>query len=228
MSRNHRNRPDNAAQKKGGAANPAHPRNAVRIVGGSWRGRKVRFPEGHDIRPSPDRVRETLFNWLAPHIRGARCLDLFAGSGVLGFEALSRGAAAVVLVEQDPVVVRHLGRLAAELAPAAATLVVRAEALEWLAGPAQPFDVVFLDPPYRAGLLPGLLRRLARPGWLAPGALVYIECAAAEGAPSLPAGWRLHRSGRAGDVGYHLAVAPAGGPEATPDDEGEAGPTRAG
>lgn len=225
MSRNHRKRTDNAPQK-GVPKKPSHARNAVRIVGGIWRGRRIRFPEGHDIRPSPDRVRETLFNWLAPHIRGARCLDLFAGSGVLGLEAISRGAASAVLVDRDPVIVRHLQRLAAELAPADLS-VVRGDAMRWLSGPPRPFDIVFLDPPFGAGLLPGLLGLLARPGWLTPGALVYLEFAAAEGEPVLPAGWRLHRSGRAGEVGYHLAVAPAG-PEAMPSEEGEAGPTRAG
>ena len=183
-------------------------RGEVRIIGGRWRGRKIRFPAGSQIRPSPDRVRETLFNWLEPTIRGARCLDLFAGSGALGFESLSRGAAGTVFVERDPVVVGHLKSLAKELA-ADAALIVQADAPRWLGGPAERFDIVFLDPPFGSGLLPGLLQRLERGGWLAPGALVYVECGMADGAPGLPEGWRMHRSGRAGDVGYYLAAGPA-------------------
>lgn len=199
-------------------------RNEVRIIGGLWRGRKIRFPAAAAIRPSPDRVRETLFNWLAPTIRGARCLDLFAGSGVLGFESLSRGAARVVLVDRDPDVFRHLEALAGELAPQAAS-VIRGDAAAWLARLPQPFDIVFLDPPFGSGLLPGLLQRLDRGGWLACGAMVYAECAASEGPPALPAGWRMHRSGRAGDVGYYLVAGPvADAPtpmtQANPPDEG--------
>jgi 16S rRNA (guanine966-N2)-methyltransferase len=226
MSRNHRKRGDNAAQNRAVAATSAG-RNEVRIIGGRWRGRKLRFPEARDLRPTPDRVRETLFNWLAPVIRGARCLDCFAGSGVLGLEALSRGADSVVLIDSDPALVRYLGRLAEEIQAGAAATVIRADATKWLERSTDAFDVVFLDPPYAAGLLPDLLRRLARPGVLAPGAFVYLECAAADGPPPLPPGWRLHRSGRAGDVGYHLAVAP-GEPGAMPKQEGEAGPTRTG
>ena len=207
MSRNHRKPGDNAVQNKG-RSGPSRGRNEVRIIGGRWRGRKIHFPAGPDIRPSPDRVRETLFNWLSPSIPGARCLDLFAGTGVLGFEALSRGAARCVLIDREPEVVRHLERLSAELAPDGAA-VRRADAIAWLDGPPQAFDIVFVDPPFGEGLLPAILKRLARPGWLVPGALVYLECRAADGEPVLPAGWRLHRSGRAGEVGYHLAVGPA-------------------
>ena len=180
-------------------------RNEVRIIGGAWRGRKVRFPPVPGLRPSPDRVRETLFNWLAPVVRGARCLDLFAGSGVLGLEALSRGAAAAVLVDRDRTVTDHLRSVAAQLGAEGAT-VVQAAAESWLEQQAGPFDLVFLDPPFRSGALPGLLRSLDRPGWLSPGAFVYIECAAEEGPPALPQGWTLHRQGRAGDVGYYLAI----------------------
>jgi len=204
MPRNHRSDADIAVQKA-----PRRPvargRNEVRIIGGAWRGRKVRFPPVPGLRPSPDRVRETLFNWLAPVIRGVRCLDLFAGSGVLGFEALSRGAAAAVLVDRDRALADHLRATAAQLGAEGAT-VVQAEAERWLAVPAGPFGVVFLDPPFHSGMLPGLLRGLDRPGWLAPGAFVYIECAADEGLPALPEGWALHRQGRAGDVGYYLAI----------------------
>jgi 16S rRNA (guanine966-N2)-methyltransferase len=206
------------------SASATRGRHEVRIIGGRWRGRKIRFPAGSTIRPSPDRVRETLFNWLAPSIQGARCLDLFAGSGVLGFESLSRGAASAVLIERDPRVVAQLEAMAQEL-PAEPVSVVRADAPGWLSRPGEPFDIVFLDPPFDSGLLPGLLRQLDKGGWLAPGAMVYIECRRSEGEPSLPGGWRMHRSGHAGDVGYYLAVVPAGqqpvpAPKAEPDNEG--------
>jgi 16S rRNA (guanine966-N2)-methyltransferase len=225
MSRNLRKRGDNAPQKNG-ATDASRGRNEVRIIGGRWRGRKLRFPEAPGLRPTPDRVRETLFNWLAPVLRGARCLDCFAGSGALGFEALSRGAGSVVLLDSDPTLARYLGRLAEDLDAGAAATVIRADAGKWLQRATGPFDVAFLDPPYAAGLLPDLLQRLSRPGLLAPGAFVYLESAAADGPPALPQGWRLHRSGRAGDVGYHLAVAPDAAPQQ--EEEGEAGPTRAG
>jgi 16S rRNA (guanine966-N2)-methyltransferase len=223
MPRNHRSGRRNAVQKAAAAA-LRYGRNEVRIIGGRWRGRKIRFPPEAAIRPSPDRVRETLFNWLAPVIRGARCLDLFAGSGVLGLEALSRGAASVVLVDRDRIVARHLRSLADALGAAGAT-VVEADAMAWLDAGRGPFDVVFLDPPYDSGLMPGLLDRLDRPGRLAPGAYVYLERPAAEGEPVLPPGWILHRSGRAGDVGYYLAVrnaAPASGqpPDPAPQEQG--------
>ena len=177
----------------------------LRIIGGRWRGRRLRFPATPGLRPTPDRVRETLFNWLAPTIRGARCLDLFAGSGSLGFEALSRGAAEVVFVERDPAVARYLETLLAELAPGEGR-VLRADAGGWLAGPPDAFDVVFLDPPFDVEVLPALLEQLVTGGWLAAGARVYVECPAARGQPAWPAGLVAHRSGRAGAVGYHLAV----------------------
>jgi len=199
-------------------------RHELRIIGGRWRGRKIRFPAGSMIRPTPDRVRETLFNWLAPVVQGARCLDLFAGSGALGFESLSRGATSAVLVEHDAAVVAQL-RSVAQTLSADSAFIVQADAPGWLARTGEPFDIVFLDPPFGSGLLPGLLQQLDRGGWLAPGAMVYIECRGAEGTPSLPSGWHMHRSGRAGDVGYHLAVGPAGDtpPPATnadPDNQG--------
>lgn len=219
MPRNHRSGNYNAVQNaQRGLA--ARGRNEVRIIGGRWRGRKIRFPDGTGIRPSPDRVRETLFNWLAPAIRGARCLDLFAGSGVLGIEALSRGAASAVLVDRDRIVVRHLQDVTRKLEAGGAS-VIAADALAWLDAAKGPFDIVFLDPPFDSGCVPALLARLDEPGCLAPGALVYVERPAAEGPPSLPAGWRLHRSGKAGDVGYYLAVgpgSPADGPEAESQD----------
>jgi 16S rRNA (guanine966-N2)-methyltransferase len=211
MPRNHRSRRDNAVQKKPAPA-AFRGRNELRVIGGRWRGRKLRFPAAEGLRPTPDRVRETLFNWLAPTLPGARCLDLFAGSGALGFEALSRGAAGVAFVERDPAVVRHLRETLA-LLEAAGGEVIPGDAGAFLGGQARPFDVVFLDPPFDAEVVPACLARLVSGGWLAPGARVYVEQPAGRGAPAWPAPLVAHRSGRAGEVGYHLAVMPAGSGE---------------
>ena len=183
--------------------------HSLRVIGGEWRGRRIRFPGVPGLRPTPDRVRETLFNWLAAVVPGSRCLDLFAGSGALGIEALSRGAASVTFVERDREAADRLRETLAELAPGRAT-VVAGDAMAWLAGLPAPFDVAFVDPPFDAGLQADAVAALAR-GWLAPGARVYVEMRAADGAPALPAGFVLHRTGRAGEVGYHLALAGAGG-----------------
>jgi 16S rRNA (guanine966-N2)-methyltransferase len=176
----------------------------LRIIGGDWRGRKIHFPPVEAIRPTPDRVRETLFNWLQMDIAGSRCLDLFAGSGALGLEALSRGAARVVFVDLDPRVTRHLSETLRDLQCDRGE-VVRANAEQYLAGPAEPFDIVFLDPPYAAHALEATCRRIDEHGWLRPGGLAYLEGPASEGEPVLPPGWALLRSKRAGEVGYHLA-----------------------
>jgi 16S rRNA (guanine966-N2)-methyltransferase len=202
-----------AARSRAPATRGADAR-VLRIIGGTWRGRKLRFPAVELIRPTPDRVRETLFNWLGARIGGARCLDLFAGSGALGLEALSRGAAAVTFVERDAAAVRAL---AATLTAwgARAARVERADALAFLAGAPQPCDVVFLDPPFGAGLLGAAAAALERGGWLAPTALIYVECAAREGPPALPESWRALRGKRTGEVGYHLyGRSQAGGLEA--------------
>jgi 16S rRNA (guanine966-N2)-methyltransferase len=177
----------------------------LRIIAGQWRGRKFRFPP-LDIHPTPDRVRETLFNWLQAEIGGARCLDLFAGSGALGLEALSRGAAAVVFVEQQRLAAGAIETLLRDWQ--ASGWSVRAEpARQFLAaGPTAltpPFDVVFLDPPYDSGELPPACAALER-GWLKPGSRIYLEHARSAGLPVLPASWRELRAGTAGEVGYHL------------------------
>jgi 16S rRNA (guanine966-N2)-methyltransferase len=178
--------------------------NQVRIIAGTWRGRRLSFAPVPGLRPTPDRVRETLFNWLAPVIRGARCLDLYAGSGALGLEAASRGAAEVVLVDNDRQVVAALGRQLETLG-AHQVRVVQAEVLEWLSGPSSTFDIVFLDPPFRRGMLHPCIQQLAGRGWLSDQARVYIE--AEKGlVPELPENWELLRSKAAGQVGYHLAV----------------------
>ena len=173
-------------------------RNQVRIVGGAWRSRLIRFPSRKDLRPTPDRVRETLFNWLGQDLTGRVCLDLFAGSGALGFEAASRGALRVVMVESDAVVHRALVA-SREALGAVAVELPRADALEFLRGDRGIYDVVFLDPPFKAALWPRLAPLL--PPRLAPGALVYYEGAAPA---NLPPGWETHRQGRAGQVSYQL------------------------
>lgn len=191
-----------AARSSAPAARGSNAR-VLRIIGGSWRGRRLRFPAAVLIRPTPDRVRETLFNWLGARIVGARCLDLFAGSGALGLEALSRGAAHVTFVERDRDAVRAL-RATLEEWGAQGAQVERADALAFLAGSAQPFDVAFLDPPFASGLLEQAAALLEGNGWLRDAALIYVECGAREGVPPLPPRWVSLKAKRAGEVGYHL------------------------
>jgi 16S rRNA (guanine966-N2)-methyltransferase len=189
----------------GKRAAPSRGANArmLRIIGGTWRGRRFRFADVPDIRPTPDRVRETLFNWLGPRVVGARCLDLFAGSGALGLEALSRGAAATVFVEQNVAITRALSELITTLAAENAR-VEREDAFRFLGRAATAFDIVFLDPPFASGLLGKAAALLERHGWLAPAALVYVESPAREALPVLPDNWMLLKSKHAGEVGYHL------------------------
>jgi 16S rRNA (guanine966-N2)-methyltransferase len=202
-----RSRPRPAKQDGEGRKRAAPARGAqsrvIRIIGGTWRGRRFRFADVPDIRPTPDRVRETLFNWLGSRVIGARCLDLFAGSGVLGLEALSRGAASAVLVEQNAVAARALTALITEL-NAQGARVEREDALRFLDRPAMPFDIAFLDPPFASGLLTRSAERLEQRGWLVPEALIYVESTGREALPPLPANWQLLKAKQAGEVGYHL------------------------
>lgn len=172
--------------------------NRVRIIGGAWRSRLLSFPSRGDLRPTPDRVRETLFNWLGQDLTGKTCLDLFAGSGALGFEAASRGARRVVLVERDAQTVRALGA-SRDALQATAVELKRADALEFLRDDADVYDVVFVDPPFKAGLWPRLAPLLPRR--LAPDALVYYESG---DRPDLAPDWVAHRQGQAGQVRYQL------------------------
>jgi len=174
------------------------PANRVRIIGGRWRSRLVKFPPTMSLRPTPDRVRETLFNWLGQRLDGLACLDLFAGSGALGFEAMSRGAARVTMVERDREVVNALRANARELA-AEALDIVQGDALAFLANDKERYDVVFLDPPYASDLAQQALDRLA--SHLAGNARVYVETAAAL---TPGAAWRVLREDRAGAVRYAL------------------------
>jgi 16S rRNA (guanine966-N2)-methyltransferase len=184
--------------------------NRFRIIAGQHRGRRLRFPDVPGLRPSPDRVRETLFNWLGPAVRDARCLDLFAGSGALGLEALSRGAAFVTFVDRSTAAIAAIdGHLTALGAGAgAATLVATAE--QALARQAHPCDIVFLDPPFADNALERLCTLLAERGVVRPGGLVYLEHAV-DAPPALPADFEPWRRSRAGRVAFQLVRAGASG-----------------
>jgi 16S rRNA (guanine(966)-N(2))-methyltransferase RsmD len=177
---------------------PSNPANRVRIIGGAWRSRIVHFAGGDELRPTPDRVRETLFNWLGQDMTGKRCLDLYAGTGVLSFEAGSRGAALAVVVDRRRAAIAAIAAAKATLGADALELHV-ADARAFIARESRPFDVVFLDPPFRDDpwdwLLPASEARLA------PGGYVYAE---AGRAIRPPAGLTTWRSDRAGQVHYHL------------------------
>jgi 16S rRNA (guanine966-N2)-methyltransferase len=178
----------------------------VRIVAGIWRGRRISFPDIPGLRPTPDRVRETLFNWLQHSITGTRCLDLFAGSGALGLEALSRGAAEVNFVEQVPAAARALQEQLIRLRGDAKARVFEMGAARYLRAPApKPFDIVFLDPPFGKNALAEYIPMLDSGNWLKEGGLIYLENERSAGAPGLPAHWELLKSKSAGEVGYHLA-----------------------
>ncbi|KAF1696278.1 16S rRNA (guanine(966)-N(2))-methyltransferase RsmD [Pseudoxanthomonas daejeonensis] len=197
---------------------PPRPRSAttariagnVRIVGGRWRGTRLPVPDIEGLRPTSDRVRETLFNWLQPVLAGSRVLDLFAGSGALGLEAVSRGAASAVLVERDPAQVAGLRAAVDRLQAGAQVQVVQDDALRWLAGqePADVFDLAFIDPPFAAGLWHGALQasvaRLAPDGWL------YLE-SPSDQVPEIPAGWTLHRELRTAQARAALYRGPGQG-----------------
>lgn len=181
------------------------PRTApgqVRVIAGRWRGTRLPVPGVEGLRPTPDRVRETLFNWLAPVLPGARVLDLFAGSGALGLEAVSRGASSAVLVERDPGVAAGLRALVQRLQGGDAVEVVQADALQWL-GRVDPsrFDIAFVDPPFASALLQpalaGLLPRMAAGGW------VYTEGPHGSSL-HLPPPWQLYREGHTRDTRYAL------------------------
>jgi 16S rRNA (guanine966-N2)-methyltransferase len=173
----------------------------IRIIGGEYRGRRIAVPARPGLRPTPDRVRETLFNWLGQRLDGLACLDLFAGSGALGFEAASRGAARVVMVEQDRSVFSSLQETKAIIGAAQAELVHDA-ALSYLKRCTEQFDVVFLDPPFGQNALPGVLERLAVR--LAPAARVYVESER----PVEDDAWRELKRARAGQVSYQLLERP--------------------
>jgi len=184
--------------KKGGRRG-----NRVRIIGGEHRGRKLNFPDIPGLRPTGDRIRETLFNWLQPTLPGAACLDLFAGSGVLGLEAASRGAARVLMLDRSPEVIEQL-RHNISLLGLEQTTVQQADAMSWLQIQAQPFDIIFLDPPFADDLLQQACSMVEEGGWLKPDGRIYIEADIAAGMPQLPSNWRKLKEKSAGQVNYFL------------------------
>lgn len=175
----------------------------LRIIGGSWRGRKLTFPEVEGLRPTGDRIRETLFNWLQPVLGGSHCLDCCAGSGALGFEAASRGASHVSMVEADRAAYNTLSENKA---------LINAEQIElfygrvedYLNAAQKPFDVVFLDPPYQLNLWTSIATLLTDRALLNDGARIYLEYPRRQEQPELPASWQCLREKQAGDVKYAL------------------------
>lgn len=190
---------------------PATPRpkahggqGSLRIIGGEWRSRRFTFPEAPGLRPTPDRVRETLFNWLQMHIEAARVLDPFVGSGALFLEALSRGAGESLALDLNSEALSSL-RHHLDTLNCARGEVVLGDALRYLEKqPAKPFDIVLLDPPFHQNLLLETCQRLETHGWLAPRTWVYTESETSPSALGLPANWRLHREKQAGQVHYAL------------------------
>lgn len=186
---------------------PEQPTQPLRIIGGRWRGRKLAFPAIDGLRPTGNRIRETLFNWVGPYVAGARCLDLYAGSGALGLEALSRGAGYALLIEKDPAAASQLGANLAQLDCHTASA-LNADSLALLEkGPREgPFDLVFIDPPFQQDLWQASIDRLIEHRWLVPEAVIYLE-SAPDTRIAVPEAWRLHRDKTSGQVRYRLYFA---------------------
>ncbi len=179
-------------------------KNKLRIIGGDWRSRQLSFVDAPGLRPTPARVRETVFNWLQYEIFGKRCLDLYAGSGALGFEAASRGAKSVIQVESNAQACRSLKDNALALSADDRIKVVQSDVLRYLEGEATAFDVVFLDPPFGLNLVIQTCRLLEDNGWLAKHAKIYVETERHFDFSGMPENWRQLKSKSAGEVGYHL------------------------
>ncbi len=179
-------------------------KNQIRIIGGEWRSRQLTFYDSTGLRPTPARVRETLFNWLQYDIPGSRCLDLYAGSGALGFEVASRGASSVIQVENNPEACRALKENAVKLSTNRIKI-IQSDVYRYLAGDAEPFDIVFLDPPFGLNLATQTCQWLEDKGWLNRHAKIYVEAESKQAfLDELPENWRLLKSKTAGEVGYRL------------------------
>jgi 16S rRNA (guanine966-N2)-methyltransferase len=179
-------------------------KNQIRIIGGQWRSRQISFNDALGLRPTPVRVRETLFNWLQYDIPGSRCLDLYAGSGALGFEAASRGAKSVVQIENNPDTCRALKENAIKLS-ATQTKIIQSDVFRYLSGDAEPFDIVFLDPPFAINLVTQTCQWLEDKCWLSKHAKIYVEVESKmEFLEELPENWKLLKSKTAGEVNFHL------------------------
>ncbi|MCW8329523.1 16S rRNA (guanine(966)-N(2))-methyltransferase RsmD [Photobacterium sp. SDRW27] len=175
----------------------------VRIISGRWRGRKLPVHDVEGLRPTTDRVKETVFNWLAPDIHEAKCLDLFTGSGSLSFEALSRGAHSVTMLELDKKAADQLEKNRLTVGADNAKI-HQTDSLAFLSQSGTPHDIVFIDPPFRKNLLQEVITLLETNGWLAPHAIIYIEAEKELGDPDTPAHWHLHKEKTAGQVCYRL------------------------
>lgn len=181
--------------------------STLRIIGGEWRSRKIHFPTIAGLRPSADRIRETVFNWLTPAIRGAVCLDLYAGSGALGLEALSRGAQYVTFVEQDPVAIEHIEKHLSLFQATDRAKVLQAYLPQSPLKLRDKADIVFLDPPFQQDLVASICQWLIKQELLNADAYVYIEAETKLLPLPIPAHWEVYRSKQAGNVGYHLVIA---------------------
>lgn len=179
--------------------------NKLRIIGGRWRGRKLTFADIEGLRPTPDRVRETVFNWLQTVIGDARCLDLFAGSGALGFEAASRGATSVVMVEKNGQVAKQL-QSNCQLLASDNCQVENKTAAQFLAANSTQYDIVFIDPPYQADLWSEIASQLVAEDALADNAYIYLECPSKADLPVLPSQWQLLKDKKAANVRYCLFI----------------------
>jgi len=176
----------------------------LRIIGGRWRSRQLPVADLSGLRPTTDRVRETLFNWLQSDIGGAHCLDLFAGSGALGFEAASRGSASVLMIEKQSLAVKTLTANIQTLQADNAE-VLQQDAIDWLASAtAKPYDIVFVDPPFSSDCLVQACQLLEAKHWLAEHACIYLETDSRRPLPELPERWRVTKEKKAGQVGYYL------------------------
>ncbi len=181
--------------------------NQVRIIAGLWRGRKIIFPSVENLRPTPDRVRETVFNWLTPYLHDANCLDLFAGSGILGIEALSRGAASVTFVEQNKKAIKIIQQNLQSLSSQKNFTMIQQDALQFLQqSPSSKFNIVFLDPPYQSNLLTTCWQLLQKHDYLQKNAFIYFEHHTHTVLSSLPTTWQIHRQKKAGQVFYFLCT----------------------
>jgi 16S rRNA (guanine966-N2)-methyltransferase len=195
--------------QKSSAKKASQGNNQLRVIGGQWRGRKLNFADGEGLRPTMDRVRETLFNWLQADIVGARCLDLFSGSGALGLEALSRYAAEVVMIDKNPQAIRMI-RQNLELLAVENAQLIQSDAKKYLqnqlADPSEhnKFDIVFLDPPFNQHLVPVFCELLQQSQCLSDNALIYIEIEKSTKLPPLPDSWTVLKEKKAGQLAYYL------------------------
>ena len=201
------NNPNPKSRKSSKSRNSNDTTGTLRIIGGQWRSRRLSFSAVEGLRPTTDRVRETLFNWISPVIIGARCLDLFTGSGALGLEALSREAGSVTFIDQSPVATRSL-KQNLQLLQANNADVINTDAIKWLQAttPESPYNIVFIDPPFRCGLVYECIEQLQSKPLLTSGSYIYIEIEKEAVRPQTPANWQLHREKEAGQVRYMLFI----------------------